>query len=160
MEVEPYELIMTKIYETTFGLKKGDDIQSIINNKLFFAKRLIENLERKVNAHNYDVELKVLNGNHVYLLDSRGTIPTGLQKAVIRTRQDGDQIIQIDSNNNKIRTLGSANDSIYIDSKGNEIIVTDNINFYIDNTNFAQIGLSNQSTWSLLQGRRAIIKIR
>jgi hypothetical protein len=86
MEVEPYELIMTKIYETTFGLKKGDDIQSIVNNKLFFAKRLIENLERKVNAHNYDVELKVLNGNHVYLLDSRGTIPTGLQKAVIRTR--------------------------------------------------------------------------
>lgn len=146
MEVEPYELIMTKIYETTFGLKKGDDIQSIVNNKLFFAKRLIENLERKVNAHNYDVELKVLNGNHVYLLDSRGTIPTGLQKSVIRTRQDGDQIIQIDSNNNKIRTLGSANDSIYIDSKGNEIIVTDNINFYIDNTNFAQIGLSNQST--------------
>lgn len=142
LNIEPYELIMTKVYETTFGLKKGDNVQDIVNNKLFFVERTLENLERKVDSKNYDVELKVLNGRHIYLVDSRGEIPGGLTRAEIDTRWDGDQLVQYDINNNKVRTLSSEKDSVYIDSKGNEIIVTDNINYYVNNTDFVQIGLS------------------
>jgi hypothetical protein len=38
-EVQPYELIMSKIYETTFGLKTGDDVADITNNPAFFIER-------------------------------------------------------------------------------------------------------------------------
>jgi ribosome recycling factor len=45
-------------------------------------------------------------------------------------------------------SLSSVNDSIYIDDKGNEVIVTDNLQYYVDKTSFSHITISPRvATW-------------
>jgi hypothetical protein len=39
---------------------------------------MLENLSKKAEHLNYDVELSVLNGKHVYLLHSDSPVPSGL----------------------------------------------------------------------------------
>ena len=145
LEIQPYELIVSKIYETTFGLKQGDDVQNISKDKLFFVRRILDNFATRAESINYDVELSVLNGKHVYLLNGSSQIPSGLQELYVEYQYDGDDIVQRDLSGKIIRKVSSTSDRIFIDSKGNEIIVTNNINFYIDNTEFVHIGLSESS---------------
>lgn len=79
-EVKPYELIMSKIYETAFGLKAGDDVQSISNNEAFFIERQLDNWTSNIESDKYDLELKRVNGKHLYLIDSSSQVPAGFTK--------------------------------------------------------------------------------
>lgn len=152
LKIRPYEVIMTKIYETTFGLKPGDDIQEIVNNKLFFCKRALENFNASVNTRHYDLELKVLNGQHVYLTRQPSSDLTKVEN--VEKRWEGDTLVWY-KDGKKIRNLASEKDEIYMDSNGNEIIVTENFNFYINDTSFLHLNISPsagvETTFALLQ---------
>ena len=143
-EVQPYELIMTKIYETTFGLKSGDDVAAISKNKAFFLKRALDKWESNVDRDLWDVELKTVNGKHVYLIDSSTSISKkGLTKVPIAIRQDADGVHRIDPRTNEVlQHLSSETDEIWVDANGNEVIVTDNLNFFVDKTQFLNITIS------------------
>lgn len=147
-EVKPYELIMSKIYETAFGLKAGDDVQSISNNEAFFIERQLDNWTSNIESDKYDLELKRVNGKHLYLIDSSSQVPAGFTKVNAEIRQDANGVYRVDVHGQKMYSLSSANDSIYIDDKGNEVIVTDNLQYYVDKTSFSHITISPRvATW-------------
>lgn len=139
LDIKPYELIMSKLYKTTFGLRNGDDIENIVNDKYFFVKRSLQNYTTKTHAVNYDLELKSVNGEHTYLLHSNSTMPSSLSKKEIKTVYDEGKLYQVDYlTNTKIRELSSDSDEIYVDQNGIEVIVTSDFNHYINTTNFIE----------------------
>lgn len=150
LDIQPYELIASKIYETTFGLKQGDDVNNISKDKLFFVRRMLENLSKKADHLNYDVELSVLNGKHVYLLHADSPVPSDLTEIRPEYQYEGDEVVQRDLSGKLVRKVSSTSDRIFVDSKGNEIIMTNNLNFYVDSIDFVQIGLSEHTPGDVL----------
>lgn len=150
LKKQAYELICGAMYKTDFGLTEGDDVAEISEDVNFFVKRAVSNFTPKVSDTLYDVELKVLNGNHVYLLDGNNTLPNDstLQRVPIRTRNINGETVRIDIHGNKLYSMSSDEDAVYQDSKGNQIIVTKNMDYYINKTNFVTVGLSPRVTRS------------
>ena len=67
-EIIPFGLILPPIYKTQFGLKEQDNLSDIEKDKMFFVKRQLKNWKTKIsNQNTYDLELKTLNGEHIYL---------------------------------------------------------------------------------------------
>lgn len=67
-EIIPFGLILPPIYKTQFGLKEQDNLSDIEKDKMFFVKRQLQNWKTKIaNQDTYDLELKTLNGEHIYL---------------------------------------------------------------------------------------------
>jgi len=63
---------MPKTFINEFNLDKYDDLNTIKNDKLFFLRRMVGNWATKLdNEVNYDIELKRLDGNHYYILQSK-----------------------------------------------------------------------------------------
>jgi hypothetical protein len=144
LKKHPYEVICGNVYKTTFGLRVGDNVSEIIRNTEFFVERSIENYSTKVSSSNYDVELKRVSGEHLYLLDKGNKIPKGLTKISIEKRNDGNEVVQVDTaTGNVIRKLSSMDDDVYVDKQGNQVIVTSNFDFYVNNTNFVNVLLSS-----------------
>jgi len=84
------------MYKTEFGLKVSDDLDTIKSNNKFFIKRAVENWKSKVdNQELYDLELKVLNGEHIYLGLPPEEIDFDLTRVNIETEIDGDTMYRI-----------------------------------------------------------------
>ena len=67
-EITPFGLILPPIYKTQFGLREQDNLSDIEKDKMFFVKRQLQNWKTKIaNQNTYDLELKTLNGEHIYL---------------------------------------------------------------------------------------------
>lgn len=144
LNIKPYELICGNVYQTTFGLKVGDDVSDIVNDKKFFLRRLIQNYRNHLlRSEHWDVELKKVSGDHLYLKHLSNGVPKGLVELNVEKRYSGNDVVQIDSHGKIVRKLSSMNDKIYVDREGNQIIATENFDFYLNSHNFVQICLSN-----------------
>ena len=141
---EAYELIMPMIYRTQFGLESQDDVYNISRDPNFFFRRALNNFKSKVSDKLFDIELKKLNGKHIYLRSKSNFKDTpGLSEVYFEKRRDGDTIYRVADDGTPIHKLASENDKIYQDYNGNEIIVTNNLVYYLDNNNYHNIRLSN-----------------
>ena len=146
IEVSPYEVILPKTFATNFGLTEFDDLYSIKNDKYFFIRRYLENAATKVDESQYQVELKTDNAKHYYLLNKKGLeSATGLRhipksQVLTMTTADGKKY-RLDSKSN---TMYRINDDfeLYLDESNNEIIVTNDFNFYINNLNYSAVKIS------------------
>lgn len=140
---QAYELIMPKTFATNFGLKEFDDLNTIQNDQDFFIKQYLQNQATKVEENQYAVELKVSDGNHYYLLTKKQAVSSGLTKVnnIFTIVIDG-RTYRVDSNGNTMYEL-TKDTEIYTDNLGHEVIVTDNLNTYIENLHFDSIKLSN-----------------
>lgn len=148
LQTQPFELIMPKIYASRFGLKRGDSLATIKNDDTFFLKRMLSNWESKVDDVDFDIELKRLNGKHVYLVDKRVYRDSRLSPTEIETRWDGNKLYRVNSSGEKLHRLSDESDRIYTDVNGNEVIVTNNTQFYIDSFNYHTIRVSNSAAVS------------
>lgn len=140
---QAYELIMPKTFATNFGLKEFDDLNTIQNDQDFFIKQYLQNQATKVEENQYAVELKVSDGNHYYLLTKKQAVNSGLTKVnnIFTIVIDG-RTYRVDSNGNTMYEL-TKDTEIYIDNLGHEVIVTDDLNTYIENLHFDSIKLSS-----------------
>ncbi len=140
---QAYELIMPKTFATNFGLKEFDDLNTIKNDPDFFIKQYLQNQATKVEENQYAVELKVSDGNHYYLLTKKQAVNAGLTKVnnIFTIVIDG-RTYRVDSNGNTMYEL-TKDTEIYTDNLGHEVIVTDDLNTYIENLHFDSIKLSN-----------------
>jgi hypothetical protein len=70
IEEIPYEIIMPKTAKTDFGLSTGDNLSDIVSDPNFFVKKILNNYSSRLslNSDLYDLELKRLNGDHVYII--------------------------------------------------------------------------------------------
>lgn len=141
---EAYELIMPMIYRTQFGLESTDDVYTISRDPNFFFRRALNNFKSKVSDNLFDIELKRLNGKHIYLRSKSNfkNVP-GLSEVYFEKRRDGDTVYRVADDGTPLHKLASENDKIYQDYNGNEIIVTDNLVYYLDNNNYHNIRLSD-----------------
>lgn len=137
IKVQNYGCIMPKTFKSSLGLSQHDDLETIKNDREFFVKRLadkfttrVENIQdfdeegNEKEIYNFHLELKRNNGKHIYI--RAGLQGSNLSKKVNFykiTDFDG-RIWRCDSQGNKIYQLYSDRDEIYLDSEGNEIIVT------------------------------------
>lgn len=155
LKVEPYELIMPKIYAKRFGLRVGDSLSDILEQgQQFFVRRFAEQWATKIVGsgeitadQRFDIELKKTNGKHVYLVQKRqgrDLESLGLTKLVPNIEYDGNEVWRMDpSGEEKLQRLASDTDEIWVDELGNEIIATDNIKFFIEQDHYDDIRMSD-----------------
>ena len=152
LKIHPYELICGNIYQETFGLLVGDNVSDIVNNQKFFLNRAIANYRNKLtNSNHYDVEFKQISGNHVYLIDIKRGVPKGLKKLKIEKRNSEGEVVQIDAAGKIIRKLSSMSDEIYVDRLGNQIIATEDFEFYANNIKFVNAHFSDAITSDVVE---------
>lgn len=141
--VSDYEAIAPIIHRNAFGLEVDDDLKTIADNQYYFLEKMIKNWKDTVQEDNYTIGLKKLNGKHVYLLDSSRSTKNLKQKP-IEFIEDGDKIYRVNEVGERMYRLSSIKDKIYVDEFQNEIIVTDNIEFYIESSKFNSLRISSK----------------
>ena len=157
INIQAYELIMPKTFATNFGLKQFDSLSEIENNPDWFVEQYIRNSEVKIHHNNYSVALKNSTGNHTYLL-SKSQL-NSITEDLIKVDKDNIGIIYLDGKNLRFDSKGNIlyettdDYELYVDSQGNEVIVTDDFKFYINNTSFESIQFSE-----VLQNRPQIFE--
>lgn len=142
LKIRPYGVIMPKIYQTLFGLKKGDSVNVIKNDNNFFLRRFIDNWNT-IDSQNYHIALKRVNGDHIYLMHKNHANTDKLDPQDIEYYYEGDKLYRIDKAGNKLHRLSSENDKVYIAENGKEVIITDNPWFYIDSFSYNTIQFSD-----------------
>lgn len=147
LKVQPYELILPKIFATKFGLKPNVDLQEITSNPNYFIEQYTRNNQPKINDNNFSIALKTSTGNHTYLI-SKNQLDTidgnfyKVDKENIGLRSIDGNTVRLDSKGNIMYEV-SDDFELWIDDKGNEVIATDNFEFYLNNTSFESIQFSS-----------------
>jgi len=67
---------MSMLYKSQFGLRNGDDVQTIVSDRKFFLRRILEQRGSKLANEQFDIEIKTIDGNHKYLICDNN-IPNG-----------------------------------------------------------------------------------
>lgn len=159
IEVEPYELILPKTFATEFGLSEYDQVSDIIDNPEWFIQKQLENFQSVVSDDNFDIELKRTNGDHVYIIDKQHakalegltevnikTLETSRKKKKGDTETSKQPVTRVDKYDKDMYLMSSKDDKVYIDTNGHEIIITDNVKFYIDNFKYNFIRISESTS--------------
>lgn len=166
IEVQPYEIVMPKIFLEEFGLEQYSNLDEIVNNPDYFFDRMVNNFDTKVFDETlYDIELKRTNGKHVYIKDKSGAQAgwdSELEKVTIYKKVDElGKIWRIDlATNKKMYQLFNDTDEVYrVPGTDVEIIATSNkievnkeneddktlqsgITFYLNNFKYQSIHIS------------------
>ena len=131
IQVQPYEIVMPKIFLNEFGLDQFSNLDEIVQNKDYFYDRMVSNFDTKVlDEQQYDIELKKVNGDHIYIKDLAGAQATwnqDLEKVTIHKKVDElGKVWRIDlATNKKMYELFSDSDEVYrIPGTNIEIIAT------------------------------------
>lgn len=170
IEIQPYEIVMPKIFASVFGLETYDSVDEILRDPDFFTKRIIQRYTKSIPSGFFDLELKRINGNHMYFLQRdravvsenfrRKEIKTIVEKGkVFRCNDKGDIMYQLSVTAEDVEK-GLKQDEVweYIspDGKVTEVIVTGNLNdnnnisdynnlkHYIDKNGFVSVNISSR----------------
>ena len=154
-----FEAILPMIYATQFGIRKGDTLAKILQDKNFFFKRNLENylLGQQPDESTYDVCIKRADGKHIYVKQGnpRTLEDKGLKELRISIFKDADdKLFRVNKykRNSKMYALSSNQDKVYYDSiNKNEVIVTDNLAFYIEHLNYTGLHFSKNAATSQIQ---------
>lgn len=144
IKTQAYELIMPKTFATAFGLKEFDDLNTIVNDKDFFIKQYVKNQATLVLPKQYSIEFKSSSGNHIYVLNKNLLSNSELnrKKGILTLVQDG-KTYRLDSDRNIMYEI-TPDTEIWTDKQGNEVIVSDDIDFYMNSLSYDSIKLSNR----------------
>jgi bifunctional DNA-binding transcriptional regulator/antitoxin component of YhaV-PrlF toxin-antitoxin module len=133
IKTSTYGLVMPKTFKTNLGLDEFDDLEDIKHDPMFFVKKLAKKFGTHVESYeledgtvinNFHLELKKSNGNHIYIRE--GLVGSDLSREIEwfkRTDELGN-VYRVNGDNEIMYQMHSADDKIYIDDEGNEIIVT------------------------------------
>lgn len=128
--VKPAELVVSKIYATKFGIKKGDNLNDIDLN--YFIRQLTDAFAVKTEI--YDVVLRRDNGRHTYVLFNRNKdklTKNGFVKTNPSTRIDPISGNKILINNMGEDVMPFNNCELYV-KDGIEVVVTDDPGALVD----------------------------
>lgn len=155
-----YELVMPKVFLEEFGLENNTSLDEIIQNKDYFYEKMVSRFDTKVYDDTYyDIELKRVNGNHIYIKDRadiQNNVLNDLEKVSIYTETDEEgNIWRYDlRTGQKLYQMFDASDEVYrIKGTDIEIIVTSSkklkgnttqsgITFYLDSFKYQSIHIS------------------
>lgn len=140
---QAYEVIMPKTFATKFGLREFDDLNSIQNDRDYFIKQYLRNQTTKVNPQQYSIEFKRADGNHLYILNKKRVPGSQLKKltGIVTSTDEEGNIYRLDANGNTLYKI-TPDTEIYEDSLGNEVIVSDDLEHYINELKYDSVKLS------------------
>lgn len=140
---QAYEVIMPKTFATKFGLREFDDLNSIQNDRDYFIKQYLRNQTTKVNPQQYSIEFKRADGNHLYVLNKKRVPGSQLKKltGIVTSTDEEGNVYRLDANGNTLYKITSDTE-IYVDSLGNEVIVSDDLEHYINELKYDSVKLS------------------
>lgn len=139
---QAYEAIVPKMFATAFGLKQFDDLNTIKNDVDFFLKQYVENQRSKIADDQYTIEFKRTNGDHIYVIDTKSLTNANLhQLDNIITDTIDDKLYRLDADGDIMYEI-TDDTKIYVDGSGNEVIVSDDIDFYIRTLSYDTVKLS------------------
>lgn len=154
IKIKPYEVIMPKTMAAQLGLTAEDSLDSLLNDKEAFTKKLVKNIGNGIADESaFTLVLKRINGKHIYVL-SRDQFEKQHPNLVPKTSYppkvdpvDG-TVYAVDDEGNNLYKMASNKDQIYtIDGK--EVVVTDNLDFYVDNIQYSTLYVSKSATNSV-----------
>ena len=139
---QAYECIVPKMFATAFGLQMYDDLNVIKNDEDFFLKQYIRNQRSKIADDQYTIEFKRTNGNHIYVIDTKSLTNANLHLLDnIITDVIEDKLYRLDADGDIMYEI-TDDTKIYTDDSGNEVIVSDDIDFYIRTLSYDTVKLS------------------
>ena len=143
LQEQAYEIIMPKTFATKFGLKEFDDLNTIQNDRDYFVKQYLQNQTTKVNPQQYSIEFKKADGNHLYVLNKKRVPGSELKKlsGIVTSTDEEGNVYRLDANGNTLYKI-TPDTEIYSDSLGNEVIVSDDLEHYIDELRYDSVKLS------------------
>ena len=141
INIQSYGCIMPKVFKTNFGLDQFDNIEEIKADPNFFLKKLIKNANTKVEnipvldendqldhyIANFHLELKKLDGKHIYIRNGTKDANLGAKVNWIPRKEEDGKVYRVDGRGDIIYQMFSEDDEIYLDDEGNEIIVTKDV---------------------------------
>lgn len=140
---QAYEVIMPKTFATKFGLREFDDLNTIQNDRDYFIKQYLKNQATKVDPQQYSIEFKRADGNHLYVLNKKRVPGSQLKKlsGIVTSTDEEGNVYRLDANGNTLYKI-TPDTEIYADSLGNEVIVSDNLEHYINELKYDSVKLS------------------
>ena len=148
---QAYEVVMPRIYKSLYGLEQDDNLSDIEEQKeQFFLNKIQEKYDSRIDDPiYYDLELKKLNGNHIYLMkmNRRSQVEDGYlfkQKLINKINED-DKYYRIDNEGNIMYEM-NPDDKVYeyaTNQGTQEVILTDDFNKYINQSKFINYHFSN-----------------
>ena len=152
LQQQEAELVLSKIYATKFGLKPGTYLNDI--NEKFFQDQIRSLLAPK--NEQYGIALKKANGRHTYIISNtkeeiQRLINFGYiqQDPPVRITENG--TFRTDSETGEI--IGPFNDcQLYVSSNGDEIIVTDDVQQFLDNDDYESIQVNANNSPEMYVG--------
>ena len=141
INIQSYGCIMPKVFKTNFGLEQFDNIEEIKADPDFFLKKLVKNANTKVEnipvldengkldhyIANFHLELKKLDGKHIYIRNGFKDANLGAKVNWIPRKEADGKVYRVDGRGEIIYPMFSENDEIYLDDEGNEIIITKDV---------------------------------
>lgn len=137
IKTQGYGCVMPKTFKSNLGLEQHDDLETIKNDPDFFVKRLVHRFTTKVNnydyvdengkeqhIYNFHLELKRSDGNHIYVRQGFEGSQLSMKVNIHKYVDHEGNVFRRDSQGNILHPLFSENDEVWLDSHGNEIIVT------------------------------------
>ena len=156
IKIEPYEVIMSKTFQSAFGLDENTQLSEILNDPLYFLKQYQKNIQIKVDDSNYDIAFKRFDGKHIYILNKDRADFINATPITPMTMRDNEGVVwRLDSKYNKMYPINPG-DVIY-ERDGQEVIVTEKPQFYIDNLNYDLIQFSKRL---IPEGRNSIQELK
>ena len=151
IEIEPYEIVMPKIFASVFGLEVGDDLNVIKQDREFFVKRLIESIKPRVSNQFYSIGLMNIGSrSSMYILDRNQRIPNDtdnfIQKDISQISEKG-KLWRVNRKGEKMYQMQKG-DTVYEyrhpDGTSYEVIVSDKPEFYVKNGSYTTLNCSTK----------------
>lgn len=167
IDIHPYELIMPKVFATNFGLSYDSDLYKIEHDDQYFTNRILKQNQNLIDSNYYNLAFTNMSGEPLYVLDrnqltdSNGNLLPNLYKdtSVVTTIDEYGRVSIINDDYQSDITLSKNQNDLnnnenlkqdevynYIDSAGkiHRIIVTDSLNYYINNFDANTVNISKQ----------------
>ena len=131
INIQPYEIVMAKTFKTKYGLEDNVDLREIVDNQDYFLIQYLLRTKIPSSSIQYDIAIKRVNGENIYLLDSSTTKDmTGLTVLQVPILKENGKCYRLDRDNILYEVPEDA--VFYTDRFGNEYIQTANVDQAID----------------------------
>lgn len=152
IKIDEYECVIPKVFATNFGLDYNSKLSDILQDKNYFTKKLLKQITQPTIDNNcFSVGFTKLKGDPFYILDrSKAQKSNNFYPIDVATEVDDRGNVNVLNSKYDIDFTFSKNQNdldnnenlkqdevwMYVDNKGNahRVIVTDNLQYYIDNT--------------------------
>lgn len=155
VQQKAFDVIVPKSFADEFMLRVGDTLTDIKDNPNFFLKRLTE-IYDTVKTNCYDIAFLGQKKNIYIAYSGFRSLPENFIEKKMLISYDKGHCYRLDEDSGNIiyelpaDKYGNYKENIklFVDEFGNEVLLTDDIDFFVENLDYVDVKLSNSFTLS------------